>query len=53
VADEHFFRHQNHMGLEGNKDYPRYLDGLKRLKTVMENGRGRYFRPSSSPNCIA
>jgi hypothetical protein len=53
VAQEHFYRDRRHTGLEGDKDYPRYLDGVKRLKIVMDNGRGRYLRPPSPRNCIA
>lgn len=53
VAQQHFFSHESHTAAEGNKDYPRYVDGLKRLKIFMKNTRGSYFRPPSPPNCIA
>lgn len=53
VPQEHFYRDESHAGPAGDKDYPRYLSGLKRLKITLENGRGQYFRPSSPRNCIA
>lgn len=49
----HFYTDERHIGAEGNKDYTRYQQGLKRLKTLSKDTNGEYYRPADARNCIA
>ena len=52
VDQSHFYHSERHVGSEGDKDYPRYLDGKKRLHISLGNSGGKLFRPPSPRNCI-